>query len=79
MSRELVFDGYWEGAAEYSCDCCGKTVKFRFDSEESANNARGHRQALRTKRGWITTKVEDQWHDFCGEPCRNKYIREQTF
>ena len=39
MSRELVFDGYWEGTADYSCDQCGKTVKFRFDSEESANNA----------------------------------------
>lgn len=78
MSRELVFDGFWEGAAEYSCDCCGKTVKFRFDSEESANNAKGHRQALRKKRGWITTKVDDQWHDFCGESCRNKYIRENT-
>lgn len=78
MSRELTFDGYWEGAAEYSCDCCGKTVKFRFDSEESAKNAKGHREALRRKRQWITTKVENQFHDFCSESCKNKYIRENT-
>lgn len=76
--RELYFDGWWEGTVEYSCDCCQKTVKFRFDDESSANNAKGQRDALRRKRGWITTKVNGNWHDFCSEPCRNKYIREQT-
>ena len=75
MSRELVFDGYWEGDAEYTCDCCGKTVKFRFDSEDSALNAKGHRKALRVKRGWITTKLDGNWFDFCGEPCMVGYIK----
>lgn len=78
MSRELEFDGYWEGAACYSCDECGKTVKFRFDSEETAKDAKAHRSALRRKRGWITTQVEDIWHDFCGESCKNKFIRKNT-
>lgn len=78
MGRELYFDGWWEGDAEFWCDCCGKTVKFSFDDEDSAKNAKGQRDALHRKRGWIFTKVNDQWADFCSESCRNKYIREQT-
>lgn len=78
MGRELEFDGYWEGAAVYDCDQCGKKVKFRFDCEEDAKNSKAHRAALRKKRGWITTKVNDQWKDFCCENCRNAYIRSQT-
>lgn len=27
MGRELYFDGWWDGDAEFWCDCCGKTVK----------------------------------------------------
>lgn len=78
MSRDLDFNGWWEGNVEYSCDCCGKTVKFRFDSEDEAKNTQGQRDALRRKRGWIFTKVNGIWHDFCGESCRNRYIRNQT-
>lgn len=76
MSRELEFDGYWEGNTVYSCDCCQKTKKFRFDSEDEAFS-KAHRQALRDA-GWIATKVNGQWKDFCCESCRNKYIRTQT-
>ena len=78
MARELEFDGFWEGRAVYSCDTCGKTESFRFDSEEEAKAARRHRRILREKKGWITTKVEDRFHDFCGETCRNRYIRNNT-
>lgn len=76
MSRELEFDGYWEGEAVYSCDCCGHSERFRFDSDEI--DSKKHRAELRTKKGWITTKVNDEWKDFCSENCRNKYIRQQT-
>lgn len=78
MARELEFDGFWEGNACYSCSCCGSTVKFRFDSEEEAKDARKHRKELREKHGWITTKVNGVWNDFCSEKCRNKYIRNNT-
>lgn len=75
MSRELEFDGYWEGEAVYSCDCCGKEEKFRFFSEDIDSKA--HRAKLR-ENGWITTKVNGQWKDFCSEKCRNVYIRKHT-
>ena len=61
--RDLEFSGYWEGEAVYSCDCCGKDVSFPFDSEDIDS---------------ITTKVDGEWHDFCCEACRNKYIRDTT-
>lgn len=48
MSRELEFDGWWEGRAVYSCDCCHKTESFRFDSEDIDSKA--HRKELRERR-----------------------------
>lgn len=60
----------------YSCDCCGKDVSFPFDSEDIDSKA--HRKELRERLGWITTKVDGEWHDFCCEACRNKYIRDTT-
>ena len=78
MAKELEFDGFWEGSAAYTCDCCGAAVKFRFDSEEEAKASKEHRKALREKRGWITTQVDGIWHDFCSEKCRNQYIRNNT-
>lgn len=76
MARELEFDGYWEGDAVYSCDECGDEERFRFDSDEV--DSKGHRAILRSQKGWITTKVNDEWKDFCCEKCRNAYIRKQT-
>lgn len=78
MSRELEFDGYWEGDAVYSCDNpnCREHARFRFDCDEI--DSKGHRAVLH-KQGWITTKVNGDWKDFCSEKCRNQYIRTQTF
>lgn len=76
MSRDLEFDGYWEGEAVYRCDCCQKKAKFRFDSDHI--DSKRHRAILREKEGWITTKVNGVWRDFCSEDCRNKYIRKNT-
>lgn len=79
MGRELNFGtGYWEGDVVYSCDCCGKEVRFEFWTEEEEHNISGQRSALRKKRGWIFTKVNGLWRDFCSEKCRNQYIRENT-
>lgn len=77
--RDLNFDGYWEGEAVYECDCPGCNVhySFPFTSEEEAKDSKKHRAELR-KIGWITTKVNGDWHDFCSEACRNKYIRMNT-
>ena len=65
MSRELEFSGYWEGDAVYSCDNCGAQQSFPFDSEDVGSKE--HRKELREKLGWITTKVDGEWYDFCCE------------
>ncbi len=79
MGRELDFGtGYWEGDVVYSCDCCKKRVRFEFWTEDEANDAKRQRAALQRKRGWIFTKVNGEWKDFCSEKCRNQYIREKT-
>mgnify|MGYP004631318997 CR=1 FL=1 len=77
MRDELEFDGFWEGMTPYRCDGCGKVVKFRFDGKDDAFDSKSHRASLHEK-GWMTTKVNGQWRDFCCESCRNKYIRSNT-
>lgn len=73
--KENNFDGWWEGETEYTCDCCKKKERYRFDSEDI--DYAGHRADLKSK-GWIFTKVNGNWKDFCSEACRNRYIRNNT-
>lgn len=75
MSRSLEFDGWWEGDVVFTCDNCGKTVKFRFDDQESAQNASGQMAALRKKRGWEFLKFRAILRDFCCTKCRDEYIK----
>ena len=77
MSRELEFDGWWEGNAAYSCDNCGKDRKFRFDGEDEAKDYDTQRECLRDE-GWLFTKINGRYHDFCSEACRNAFIRRNT-
>ena len=76
MSRELDFDGYWEGDIVYSCDCCNKEERYLFTSEEEARSYR--EKADLKKKGWLVTKVNNRFVDTCCESCRNKYIRMNT-
>lgn len=78
MSRELEYDGYWEGKIEYRCDNCQKKESFLFSDEEGAKNYRQERKILRDEHGWIFTQIEGIWHDFCCESCKNAYIRKNT-
>lgn len=73
MSRELQFDGYWEGEAVYTCDNCHKTeAKFRFDSEDVGSKE--HRAELR-KQGWKTTFLGGKWYDFCTDRCMIQFVK----
>lgn len=77
MSRELDFDGFWQGHVIYSCDGpqCRSEELFRFDDEDEVYSQE-YIQELRQRKGWITTKVNGQWRDFCCETCRNNYIKK---
>ena len=30
------------------------------------------------EKGWMACKIHGEWHDFCSEYCRNKYIKENV-
>lgn len=76
--REITFDGWWEGQVEYYCDQCRKCESFLFSDEEEAKNSRGHRKSLKEDCGWIFTKIEGEFHDFCSEKCHLEWIRRNT-
>lgn len=73
--RENNFDGWWEGETEYTCDCCHKKERYRFDDEDI--DYKGQKTDLKSK-GWIFTQVNGRWQDFCSESCRNAFIRRNT-
>lgn len=75
MSRELEFYGWWQGDEVFTCDNCGKSRSFEFDSEDVGT--KGH-AALLKKEGWLVTKVNGRFIDSCCESCRNEYIRKNT-
>jgi hypothetical protein len=76
MSRELEFDGWWEGEIVYTCDSCHKEIHYPFTSEEEAKSYA--EKADLKKKGWLFTKVGGRFIDTCCEACRNKYIRMNT-
>ena len=78
MSRETHFDGWWEGEVEITCDGCHKKhLVFHCDDEDDFKNY-AREKAAKQKEGWITTKVNGQFAEFCSEDCRNAYIRNNT-
>ena len=77
MRREMIFDGWWDGYNEYSCDCCGRIVKIDFSDEAEAKDFKHQNEVLKA-RGWISLKVNGHWITVCSEACRDKYIRNNT-
>ena len=77
MSRDLAFDGWWEGDVVYECDNCHRKLTIPFSDEEEAKDYAAERKLLKDE-GWITTKVNDRFVHTCSEDCRNAYIRKNT-
>ena len=59
------------------CDNCGKEFLYPFFDEDELRDYADQKKKLKAE-GWITTKVNDQWRDFCDEACRNSYIKKNT-
>ena len=64
-----------EGAIVCYCDQCSSTEEFEFD--DSQPDYRAAQQQL-FDMGWKSMKISGEWHDFCCEECRNKYVKENT-
>jgi len=74
MSKEIEWSKFYgEGTVVCYCDTCQKEEQYDFDNNRPPYNE--IQNELR-KKGWLSCKVHGNWHDFCSEECRNKYIKE---
>lgn len=74
MSKEIEWSElYGVGTIACYCDNCSAEEEFEFDDNNP--DFRAAQNALR-QIGWMSCKVNGQWHDFCCEKCRNDYIKK---
>lgn len=67
-------DTYGEGEIVATCDNCGKEER----SDTFTDNEVDYRSFQRElfKKGWISTRVNYRYKDFCCEKCRNDFIKK---
>ncbi|MBR4889730.1 MAG: hypothetical protein IKU15_00240 [Clostridia bacterium] len=56
------------GKVEAICDCCGKSLKYKFDKQPYKTASEKMK-----KRGWFSRKLGDDWYDFCSDECFDKF------
>ncbi len=64
-----------EGTIIAKCDQCGKREEYDF--EEGLPDFKAFQKELFGK-GWKSAQIFGEWHDFCCEKYRNKYIKNHT-
>lgn len=67
-------DAYGEGEIVATCDSCNKEDR----SETFYDNEPDYKAYQNTlvKKGWLSTRVNHKWRDFCCEKCRNDFIKK---
>lgn len=74
MSKECQWSHiHGEGTIVCTCDQCGHTHEHDFDG--GSPDYRGAQEAIKAD-GWISRKIEGQWHDYCSERCYYNWIKE---
>lgn len=64
-----------EGTIVCVCDQCGKEEEYPFDN--GYPDFRSFQKKL-FGMGWKSAQIFGQWRDFCGEKCRNEFIKNNT-
>lgn len=74
MSKDIDW-GLIHGEGEIVCTCdqCGR--EHRVDFEDGFPGYPEAQAEIRSM-GWVSMKQDDEWLDFCGQRCRNQYIKE---
>jgi hypothetical protein len=54
------------GKLHCTCDNCGKAYDFKFKLKP---DYRGAHEKLKTKHGWFSKKIGDNWYVFCYDDC----------
>lgn len=66
---------YGEGTIVCTCDQCPNTGEHEFEDNHPDY---GKFQNELFDNGWKAVQIEGEWHDFCCEECRNRYIKNNT-
>lgn len=53
-----------------TCDNCGEVYEVSFDVKP---DFKACVEELKDE-GWVVTKIEDEWHDFCCSECRQEFL-----
>lgn len=76
MSKEVEWGViHGEGTIVCTCDNCGCEEEIEFDGgRPDYREAQDEIEDL----GWMSTKVNGEWYDFCCESCRNQFIKNNA-
>ena len=67
-------DTYGEGEIVATCETCGREERSDTFTENEVDYKEF--QSKLNSRGWISTRVNHRWKDFCCERCRNDFIKK---
>ena len=74
MSKEVEWgEIHGDGEIVCTCDECGEDARIEFyDCNVD------YREAQREieKQGWMSSRINGDWYDFCSMECRNAYIKK---
>jgi len=76
MSKQVEWSAFY-GEGDIVCECEQCSVEERFHFDDNHPDYKGAQEKL-NKMGWVSVKIKGKWHDFCGEDCRNTYIKNNT-
>lgn len=71
MSKEVEWSEiHGEGEIVCECDKCGNTYNYEFDC---GPDFRACQEEIKSQ-GWLSRKINNEWHDFCCEECYKKFV-----
>lgn len=73
MSKDIEW-GFIHGEGDIICECdqCGANEVYEF---ENGPDFSGCQEYLK-ENGWVSRKIDGEWHDFCCQECLQKFLKE---
>lgn len=73
MSKEVEWGViHGEGDIVCTCDHCEGEERIEFIEGPDFRSA----QAELKEMGWMSSKINGEWYDFCSMECRNAFVKE---
>ncbi len=73
MSKDVEW-GFIHGEGEIVCTCdhCGEEERAEFLEGPDFREAQEELKEM----GWVSSRINGDWYDFCSMECRNAYIKK---